>query len=142
MDDFNDARFPFAAKGQVRYFTANETQKWVVIDCPADIAFYYNRVCRWLLHTNRISLPLHGSHITVIAGKHTHVDTERYAWEYNNKKVVDFRYGPIQDNKEGYFWLPVICLDAIEIRTFYGLSPTPKFNYHLTIGNNQHENSL
>lgn len=127
--------FKYSATGKVRYSRHKEDggQGWIVIDCPFDIAYYYNRVCNWLLWTNkRITLPLHGAHITVVAGKYT--DVPRNLWGYRDGEEVEFRYGSIQDNGGNYFWLPVQCEAAEDIRTTMGLTPTPKFQYHLTIG--------
>lgn len=132
----NSEYYRYHAKGKVRYGRHHNEggHGWVIIDTPNSISFYYNRVCRWLLHTHKISLPYHGSHITVIAGRYTKIDETKYKWGYRNGEWVDFWYGPIQDNKEGYYWLPVHCPSAVDIRLHYGLSPTPKFQYHLTVG--------
>jgi hypothetical protein len=107
---------------------------WIVVDCPNSIAFYYNRVIRWLKHTHKVSLPLHGSHITVVAGKYTQIDEKKYKWGYRDGEWVDFWYGAIQNNNEGYYWLPVHLPSGEDIRLHYGLTPTPKFQYHLTVG--------
>lgn len=132
----NPEYYRYHAKGKVRYgHHHNEGGGgWVVADCPNSIAFYYNRICRWLLHTHKITLPLHGSHITIVAGKYTRIDEEKYKWGYMNDCWVDFWYGPIQNNNEGYYWLPVHCPQAEKIRLYYGLTPTPKYQYHLTVG--------
>lgn len=128
--------YRYKAKGKVRYghHHSEDGHGWVVIDCPLDIAFYYNRVCRWLLNTHKITLPYHGAHITVVAGKYTQIDEKKYKWGFRDGEWVNFWYGPIQDNKENYYWLPVHCPTAENIRLHYGLSPTPKFQYHLTVG--------
>lgn len=132
----NPEFYRYHAKGKVRYghHHSEGGHGWIVIDCPNSIAFYYNRVCRWLLHTHKISLPFHGSHITVVAGKYTKIDENQYKWGYRNGEWVDFWYGPVEDNKEGYYWLPVHCPAARDIRLNYGLTPFPKFQYHLTVG--------
>jgi hypothetical protein len=130
--------FRYHAKGKVRYGRHHNEggHGWIVIDCPFDIALYYNRVCRWLLHNERISLPYHGAHITVVAGKYTQID-EKLKWGFMDGAWVDFWYGPVQDNGEDYYWLPVHCPSAEKIRLNYGLTPTPKFQYHLTVGYKQ-----
>jgi hypothetical protein len=132
VDDF----YKYEAIGKVRYGKHKDDggSGWCLIDCPQDIADYYNAVCRWLLWNKGITVPMHGSHITVIAGKYTDVDYDR--WGYRHGEEVPFQYGTIQDNKEGYFWLPCKCEAAVDIRTHFGLTPTPLFQYHLTIGYN------
>jgi hypothetical protein len=116
--------------GKIRY-----KDGWVVIDCPYDIMYYYNRICNWLLFTDsRITMPLHGAHITVVAGKYTKVEKN---WGYRDGESIEFQYGSILEGgneKEKYFWLPVKCDDAVDIRLKLGLDETPKFPYHLTIG--------
>jgi hypothetical protein len=132
IDDF----YRYEATGKVRYGTHKDEGGggWVLIDCPQDIVWYYSRVLKWMLWNNGISTPLHGAHITVVAGKYTDVDKE--LWGYRDKEIVTFQYGAIQDNGEGYYWLPCKCDDAVDIRTHLGLSPTPLFQYHLTVGYN------
>ena len=132
----NPEYYRYHAKGKVRYghHHSEGGGGWVVADCPEDIAFYYNRICRWLLYTHKITLPLHGSHITIVAGKYTKIDEQKYRWGYMDGCWIDFWYGPIQNNNEGYYWLPVHCPQAEQIRLYYGLTPTPKFQYHLTVG--------
>jgi len=117
---------PHTATGKVRY-----KNDWVVIDCPFDIVYYYNRVCNWMLHKqNKITWPLHGAHITVVAGKYTKVKKN---WGYRADETVKFNYGTLTNN-DNYFWLVVDCPEASEIREKLGLSPEPKWPYHLTVG--------
>ena len=132
----NNTNYRYSAKGIIRYNSYDSG--WVVIDCPSDIVYYYNKVCNWLSWTGRkITLPLHGSHITVIAGKYTTVNEN--LWGYRDGETIEFQYGSIHDNKEGYYWLPVKCVDAEDVRLHFGLTPEPKYQYHLTIG---HLNTL
>jgi hypothetical protein len=129
-----EIKFNFTAKGRIRYSTPKSQggNGWVVIDCPFDIMFYYNRICNWLLWTGgRITYPLHGSHITVVSGKHTECDESN--WGYRDGEYVDFEYGTIH-GEDGYYWLPVRCEAAVDIRTKLGLDPKPFWNYHLTVG--------
>lgn len=121
--------YKYHTQGKLRYANSG----WVVIDCPFDIVYYYNRVCNWLLWTNgRITTPLHGAHITVVAGKYTKVEKN---WGYRDGDVVDVWYGPLQNTTE-YYWLPVYCPDAMDVRINLGLTAYPKFQYHLTVGHN------
>jgi len=128
--------YRYSGKGKVRYSQPHSDggSGWILIDCPGSITFYYNRILRWLLHTHKISLPLHGAHITVVAGKYTTIDTNKHKWNWRDTEWVTFHYGSLQTNDEGYYWLPVYCKAAEEIRLHYGLTPTPKFQYHLTVG--------
>ena len=129
-----DKHYRYSAKGRVRYGHHKDAggQGWVVLDCPTDIVHYYNSVYKWLLWTQRISKPLHGAHITVVAGKYSDVDIS--LWGYRDGDIVDFSYGPVQNKDEGYYWLPCKCEAAVDIRTHLGLTPEPLFQYHLTIG--------
>ena len=128
-------QYKYTVKGKVRYGRHKDDggHGWVVIDCPSDIVYYYNRVCNWLLHKDRkITRPLHGAHITVVAGKHQDVD--KSLWNIQNGEEFEFSYGQIQDNGQNYFWLPVKCEQACELRRSLGLTPYPKFQFHLTVG--------
>jgi len=129
--------YKYKATGKVRYGRHQKDggEGWVVLDCPYDIVYYYNKVAQWLLWNNHITIPMHGSHITVIAGKYDEVDYD--TWGYRDGEEIEFSYGATQ-NGGNYYWLPVECVGAEDIRTFYGLEPTPLYQYHLTVGyNNQ-----
>lgn len=138
--------YKYKATGKIRHGKHHSQggDGWVVLDCPKDIVYYYNKVLNWMLWTNKqITTPLHGSHITVIAGKYQKVDEK--LWGYRDGEEIEFRYGAIQDSgnengSERYYWLPVVCEDARDIRLHYGLAPTPKFQYHLTVGHRNLEN--
>ena len=140
-----DVNYKFSAVGKIRHSRHQNKggDGWIVIDCPKDIVYYYNKVVNWLLWTDKsITTPLHGSHITVVAGKYTEVDET--LWGYRDGDDIEFQYGALQNSGkentvERYYWLPVKCDEARDIRLHYGLSPTPKFQYHLTIG---HRNLL
>lgn len=128
-------KYPYTATGKIRYGRHKDDggHGWVVLDCPSDIVYYYNRVCNWLLFKGRkITTPLHGAHITIVAGKYADVDKE--LWGYRDGEEIEFSYGAIQGDGQNYFWLPVECNEACEIRQSLGLTPYPKFQFHLTVG--------
>jgi hypothetical protein len=132
----NDFKYRYHATGKVRYSNHHDENGsgWVVIDCPNDIVHYYNSVVRWLKWI-KFSTPLHGSHITVVNGNFNFPKIDN--WYYRDKEEVDFYYGTIQDNAEGYYWLPVECDAVHDIRIKLGLKPQLKFQPHLTIGYEQ-----
>ena len=124
--------YKYKAQGVVKYHRHHDDGDggWAVIDCPLDIVHYYNRVVRWLKWI-KLSEPLHGAHITLVAG--THETGDKKKWGYRDGEKVDFWYGPVQGDG-GYYWLPVYCPDIQEIRKVLGLKPNLKWQAHLTIG--------
>jgi hypothetical protein len=143
------AEFYFA-KGVVRY-----KGDWIIIEAPHDVVNYY----KWWVEKltwKKISTSYHGTHITVLAGKHEKV-ADRREWGRYDGEIITFKYfstvysagGKKQVTKDGkllfdngkpvfepytYFWLRTHCPDIPKIRTSLGLKPLPKLPPHLTIG--------
>lgn len=117
----------YKIKGKVRYTTA-----WAFIEFPADISDYYVAVVRWLWG-RKLSAPLNGPHITLIAGKYEWVG-DHPLWRLHEGREIEVTYGNLMHFKS-YWWLTVE--EDRELRKFrneLGLSDTPKHPFHLTIG--------
>ena len=52
-----------------------------------------------------------------------------------NGKKIKFQYDPSEIRSNGrHWWVKIYSKDAENIRTAVGLTPTPYFNFHLTLG--------
>jgi len=119
----------FTSTGRYHYYN-----RWLMVDCCEEMAaFYRNLVFRWS-PIIRLQRPLHGSHITVIAGKYEPNHDERYWKKYDGHSVL-FEYSPEIESDGTYFWLPVFCKEFENVRVELGLTPTIPIPWHLTIGN-------
>jgi hypothetical protein len=119
----------FSSVGKYHYYN-----RWLMVDCCEELARYYRQVVHSFSPSYDLQLPMHGSHITVIAGKYepTHIDA---FWKKYDGAPVVFHYSPEIDSDKTYFWLPVFCKEFESVRVELGLSPTTPIPWHLTIGN-------
>jgi hypothetical protein len=114
--------------GTLRYST-----HWLVVDTDLELIKYY----RWWIKKERfvwVNTPMHGAHITVVAGKYEDVSSHP-RWKAYDNQPITFQYSPIVECEESYWWLTVYCERLSEIRRELGLSDLPKWQFHLTIGN-------
>jgi hypothetical protein len=110
----------------------NYKNNWLILETPFSINLYY----KWWIEKfigKKISTPLYGSHVTIIAGKYTDVSNHPNWAKYQDKKIP-FKYSSIIYGDDNYFWLNVICGELADIRKELGLSPDPHWSLHLTIG--------
>ena len=89
----------------------------------------------------KLQPPMHGSHITVIAGKYEPNHIEQY-WKKYDGQSVEFQYSPEIGSDDTYFWLPVFCKEFKSVRIELGLTPTIPIPWHLTIGNLKPDKSI
>lgn len=113
------------------------SERWLVLMADDEISKYYRHLYTLqypYLNAERygkLTRPVWGTHISVIRGEKV---PNFHLWGLANNELVEFEYEPgVQDNKE-YYWLKVKCKYLEKIRKEYGLSPHPRFGYHLTIG--------
>lgn len=107
--------------------------RWCFVDCPKDIALYYQFVLNREFGI-KINLPRNGPHITVIAGKYEDV-SHLPNWRNDECLKIEIKYSILRNNGE-YWWLKIENQnDLSKIRRQYDLSDTPKWPFHLTIGN-------
>lgn len=118
----------YSAIGTIRYA---KHSGWIVLDCPDSIVWYYKS---WVekFTWKKASTPLHGSHVTVLAGKYEKPRKPENWNKYQGEKV-HFYYSPTIYTDDKYFWLRVYCPFLVKVRRSLGLSDTPKWMYHLTI---------
>jgi hypothetical protein len=118
----------YTTKGKLKY----SDNWWLVVDAHWSIVNYY----KWVVERHiwrKISTPLHGAHITVLAGKHQQPVNKQFWGKYHGEEI-EFEYCSVVKTDGNYFWLEARCPELVFIRRELGLQDTPKWPYHLTIG--------
>lgn len=112
-------------------------EKWLVLMCDDEISKYYRYLFEKeypFLNAERhgkLTRPVWGTHISIIRGEYV---PNYKLWRLDENKLIEFEYeGGVIDNGE-YYWLKVNCPLLSELRKKYGLSPEPRFGFHLTVG--------
>jgi len=111
----------------------NRNEKWwLIISCNTGIAKYYRHL--FYIHKHKCQKLIRGTweeHITIVRDEEPpHKDL----WEKYHGQTVDFYVTPESHTNGEYFWLPVECPQAIEMRIELGLSPKPYYDFHLSYG--------
>jgi len=113
---------------------AHSSWKHVAIaKLDGDMHLYY----AWLLERRfglELVRPLRGAHVTIISDI---VDNDIYkeAREFFHGKEIKLYYEPSEIRTNGdHWWIKIYSKDAENIRSAMGLTPTPYFNFHLTLG--------
>jgi hypothetical protein len=112
-----------------------EWKSHALIFTNCDLEKYY----RWFLETRfnlELSKTLRGSHVTIISDRlnkeqQVRFDNARQIWD---KHKITFYYELEPLSSGSHWWLRTHCPLAEIIREAIGLSPTPFFSFHLTIG--------
>lgn len=111
-------------------------QQWAVLMCDDEISRYYRHLFSLTYQAlngepaGKLARPVWGAHISCIRGE----QTSHLPWRLKERQVFEFDYQlGVQSNRE-YYWLSVSCPALSELRLAYGLSPEPRFGFHLTIG--------
>ena len=119
----------FSSTGKYHYYN-----NWLMVDCDNELARYYRHLVHLYSLPTDLQIPMHGSHITVIAGKYEKA-SNREVWKKYDTNPVAFQYDPTIQTDGVYFWLPVVCKEFETVRSELGLSPCSPIPWHLTIGN-------
>jgi len=106
--------------------------KWLALMCDDEISKYYRHMfSKEFPWKGALTRPIWGTHISVIRGEKI---SNPNLWGLNNNQIISFEYQPgVLDNGQ-YFWLKAKCPALSNLRVQYGLSPEPRFGFHLTIG--------
>ena len=113
----------------------SSSDNWIVLMCDDEISKYY----RYLYEkeypylngdrSRKLTRPVWGAHISVVRNEKITIPQR-----LDERKIIQFEYeAGVQDNNE-YYWLRVNCLYLEDLRQRLGLSPQPRFGFHLTIG--------
>lgn len=132
---------PMKSEGRLRYnpkliggtAPSMYLRKWLVIDVEPDIGRYYRHLYQSHHHNCRTLLrPSWAEHISVVRGE---ILPSEELWQKYHGESIEFEYiSEIYDDGL-YFWLPVICDRALEIREELGLPREPEYSLHITVGN-------
>jgi hypothetical protein len=119
----------FISTGKYHYYN-----KWLIVVCDNELARYYRELVQIYSPSSFLQTPMHGAHITIVAGKYEPNHEEKY-WKKYDGQEVKFQYSHEMGYDGTYFWLPVKCEDFAQIRVELGLKPFTPVPWHLTIGN-------
>ncbi len=106
------------------------SDNWAILACDDEISSYYRTLYyREFPWKGKLIRPIWGTHISISRGEKIHSN-----WKLDNLKLIEFEYEPgVLDNAK-YFWLKVNSPYLESLRKSLGLSKTPKYGFHLTIG--------
>ncbi len=109
-----------------------KVEGWIfLLVCP-DLVRYYNHVINKVFHI-KANTPMF-AHITVVAGKFEN-KLNHPRWGAYQNESISFDYSNEIKFEDNYFWLTVFCDRIKVIRKELDLSPSLKYDLHLTIGN-------
>lgn len=111
---------------------ASSSKWWLVIDCDPALGKYYRHL--FYLMTNRcykLQRPAWESHITVIRDEEP---PNKSNWERYASQEIEFEIIPEVETNGEYYWFPVECVKALDIRVELGLNREPIHPLHISIG--------
>lgn len=128
----------FTSSGLIRYspqlLGGKGGKYWVVTDGDPEIGRYMRHL--YCLMNNRcktLDRPAWKEHITVIRNEQP-TDDKMVFWEKYNGLVIDFSWDLIPETDEYYYWIPIQCSFALDMREELGLPREPEYSLHLSIG--------
>jgi len=114
----------------------------LVLNVSPDFSAYY----RWWVFKERalkLHPPKYGTHVTIISGKHEGhiVDNNIKYWKKFEGELVEFNYSHTLFNSwdDCTFWIVVKSPKLESLRTEMGLTPLPKWDFHISVGNRKAE---
>ncbi len=113
-----------------KYQSAWKRTAIIKTNCETDLYYAWFLKKRFNLDLNR---SLRGSHVTIISDRMGRDDFDRVSKIFNGRKI-DFFLSLYPKSSGKHWWLSVKCPDAESIREIAGLSRTPYFDFHLTMG--------
>ena len=118
---------PFKLTGKIRYGNS-----WAWVECPKDVGDYYVSVVKWIWGI-KLSPPLNGPHITLVAGRYENAHLHPL-WRAYEGQEVEFAYSGLM-YEGAYWWLRVFEDEQLrKFRLDLGLTPELKYPFHLTVG--------
>lgn len=121
---------------QGRMFYGNN---WAFLQLEDDIIAYYQWFLKRRYHGGlKLHQPKAGAHVTVVRGAEQDPVAPEYKelfWKKYDGMVFDFQIDTENIGFNGeYFWFDCICPEMMPLRTELGLSSSPRYGFHLTIG--------
>lgn len=110
---------------------------WLTASVPDDIPDYYrcsiNRI--W---GKKLTLPLHGGHVTIFNGKYEKAAKHELAFFHNKKVTFTYSGPPLNHSRYGngkYWWVRLSEFSELSsVRISLGLKPIPFHPFHITVG--------
>jgi hypothetical protein len=135
----------FKSVGKLRYSpTINGTLNrrdggtnkwWLVIDVDPEIGIYYRNLFKMSTYgVKTLQRPAWDAHISVVSNE---IPPNKENWMKYNDMEIEFEYFPEMKDNQIYFWFPVVCDFALDIRQELGLERNPIYPLHLTVGNSK-----
>lgn len=117
----------FELTGKVRYGGS-----WAWVEIPNDVGAYYRAVAKWVWGV-RLSAPINGAHITLVAGKYEKPLIPEN-WGKHEGKPITFSYSGMV-SVAPYWWLKIVEDSQLRaLRKELGLPEELKYPFHGTIG--------
>lgn len=108
-----------------------------VIDCDPEIGRYVRSLYGMAHHQCRsLQRPAWKEHITVVRDEEPG-DAFKPLWGIRNGDYVSLSVDMIVLDNGVYYWLPVLCDEALDIRERLWLPRQPIYPLHLSIGHNK-----
>lgn len=114
-----------------------QADKWLVLMLDDEISKYYRHLyektypIRNSGFCQKLTRPVWGPHVSIIRNEQI---PNQQAWGFAANKMISIEYeGGVKSNNE-YFWLDVYSDELSAIRELMGLSRTPKWGFHMTVG--------
>lgn len=109
------------------------SEKWyLIIKSDTGVAKYYRHLYHLYYHRCRvIQAPAWREHVTIVRDEEP---PNKTVWEKYHGQSVDFYVYPESRTNGEYFWLPVECPQANQIRLELGLPENPMYNFHMSFG--------
>ena len=125
-------------KGTLRYspklLGASSSKWWCIIDTDPELGKYYRHLFYLQSYRcNKLIRPSWESHITVVRDEEP---PNKLLWEKNNGLELDFEIIGTVETNEDYYWFPVKCQFALDLRTELGLGE-PLYPLHVSFGRQQ-----
>jgi hypothetical protein len=110
---------------------ASSSKWWAVIECDPNLGKYYRHLFYLMTHRcYKLQRPAWECHITVVRDEEP---PNKKLWEIYTASV-NFQIIPKVETNGDYYWFPVICETALNIRESLWLPRQPKVPLHVSIG--------
>jgi hypothetical protein len=124
----------YSAKGKIWYNPSspntNYSKWWAVVLVPKELVLYYRQLV--FLETGiKLADSAWGPHITFIRG-----EKPRYEefWKKYNSEIIEFHYSPPCIPGKTHWVIPASSQQLMNIRKELGLDPSPRVDFHITLG--------
>jgi hypothetical protein len=105
---------------------------WAIMDCCPELGRYYLEMVKREMRARCVVMkPAWGYHISLVRGEEP--PDGKVAWDALQPLDFEFSYESRIETNGQYFWLPVFCDSALDMREAMGLPRDPVFPLHLSV---------